>query len=277
VGLPYDASSSWLRGPAEAPPLIRAALHCPAGNAWTERLRDLAAPPGLSDAGDLPLPPTAEAREQIEAGIAQLLADGWRPLALGGDHSVTYPVLRAMGRVHRGLTILHVDAHPDLYADFEGDRFSHACPFARIMEEGLASRLVQVGIRTMNGHQRDQADRFGVEVIDMRAWSAGTRPVLEGPLYLSIDLDGLDPAHAPGVSHREPGGLTVRDVLGLVQGVEGEVVGADVVEYNPRQDAGGVTATVAAKIVKEIAGRMLADAGAQPARAPRGHANQSRM
>jgi arginase family enzyme len=125
------------------------------------------------------------------------------------------------------------------------------------MEEGLARRLVQVGIRTMNAHQRSQADRFGAEVIDMRAWEAGSRPTVDGDVYLSVDLDGLDPAYAPGVSHREPGGLSVREVLTLVQHTQGTLVGADVVEYNPRQDLGGVTATVAAKIVKEIAGRMV--------------------
>jgi arginase len=260
IGLPYDASSSYLRGAAEAPQLIRAALHSPHWNSWTEQLRDLAQLAGLSDAGDLPLSPSAEARAQIQTGVAALLAAGWRPLALGGDHSVTYPVLRAINQSHPSLTILHIDAHPDLYDEFEGDCFSHACPFARIMEEGLARRLVQVGIRTMNAHQRSQADRFGVEVIDMRAWEAGTRPIVEGAVYLSIDLDGLDPAYAPGVSHREPGGLTVREVLTLVQDTGGTLVGADVVEYNPNQDFGGVTATVAAKIVKEIAGRMLADA-----------------
>jgi agmatinase len=172
---------------------------------------------------------------------------------------VTYPIIRAVGRVHAPLTILHIDAHPDLYEEFEGDRFSHACPFARIMEEGLARRLVQVGIRTMNGHQREQADRFGVEVIDMRAWVAGRRASLGGSVYVSIDLDGLDPAFAPGVSHREPGGLSVRDVLTLVQDADGDVIGADLVEYNPRQDIGGITATVAAKLVKELAGRMMAD------------------
>ena len=170
---------------------------------------------------------------------------------------MTYPILRALSRSYPSLTILHIDAHPDLYDEFAGDRFSHACPFARIMEEGLARRLVQVGIRTMNAHQRSQADRFGAEVVDMRAWEAGTRATVAGEVYLSIDLDGLDPAYAPGVSHREPGGLSVRDVLTLVQDVGGTVVGADVVEYNPRQDLGGVTATVAAKIVKELAGRML--------------------
>lgn len=129
------------------------------------------------------------------------------------------------------------------------------------MEERLAARLVQVGIRTMNRHQREQADRYGVQVIDMRAWVDGVRPLVDGAVYLSVDLDGLDPAYAPGVSHREPGGLSVRDVIGLVQGIAGTLVGADVVEYNPRQDLAGVTATVAAKIAKEIAGRMMADGG----------------
>jgi arginase len=230
-----------------------------AGNSWTEARRDLAGPDGLDDAGDLALPASADARRLIEAGVAAVVADGARPIALGGDHSVTYPVLRAIAQAHAPLTILHVDAHPDLYDVFEGDRFSHACPFARVMEEGLATRLVQVGIRAMSGPQQSQAERFGVEVIDMRAWSAGSRPHLDGALYVSIDLDGLDPAYAPGVAHREPGGLSVRDVLGLIQDADGDLIGADVVEYNPRQDLGGVTAAVAAKLVKELAGRMMAD------------------
>jgi arginase len=214
---------------------------------------------GLTDGGDLDLMAAGEARARIEAGIAALIDGGHRPIALGGDHSVTYPVFRAVARVRRDLTILHVDAHPDLYDEFEGDRYSHACPFARVMEEGLDRRLVQVGIRTMNGHQRRQADRFGVEVIDMRAWQTGERPGTDGPMYLSIDLDGLDSAYAPGVSHRDPGGLSVREVIDLVQRAGGVLVGADIVEYNPRQDIGGVTAVVAAKLVKEVAGRMLAE------------------
>jgi len=260
IGLPYDASSSFLRGPAKAPPLIREALHSPAGNSWTESLLDLTAPAGLKDAGDLSLPATADPRALIQAGIADILAKGWRPIALGGDHSVTYPVLRAIHDAHPQLTILHLDAHPDLYDEFEGDRYSHACPFARIMEERLAKRLVQVGIRTMNGHQRDQATRFHADVIDMRAWSAGVRPLVEGPVYLSLDIDALDPAFAPGVSHREPGGLTVREVLGLIQTMGGTLVGADVVEFNPVQDTTGLTAAVAAKCVKEVASRMLRNA-----------------
>jgi agmatinase len=257
IGLPYDAGSSHRRGPADAPPRIREALHSPAGNAWTEALHELS-DSVLGDGGDLALPPDPSAHSLIESGITALLADG-RPLALGGDHSVTYPILRAINRVWPRPTILQLDAHPDLYDAFEGDRRSHACPFARIMEEGLAARLLQVGIRAMTGHQREQAERFGVEVIDMRAWVGGVRPHSDGPVYLSLDLDVLDPAFAPGVSHGEPGGLSVREVLTLVQQCGGSLIGADVVEYNPRCDVEGATARVAAKLVKELAGRMLDD------------------
>lgn len=258
LGLPYDASSSYLRGAAGAPAAIRAALRCDSSNSWSEALIDVLAPGVLGDAGDLALGhDPAAARAAIERGVRQLIADGARPIVLGGDHSVTYPVLRAVRTAQPQLTILHLDAHSDLYDEFEGDRFSHACPFARIMEEHLCDRLVQVGIRTLTAHQRAQADTFGVEVIDMRAWAAGVRPVLRGPVYLSLDLDGLDPAFAPGVSHREPGGLTTRETIGLIQTLPGPFVGADVVELNPAQDPQGITAMVAAKLVKEIVSRML--------------------
>lgn len=260
IGLPYDASSSYRRGPARGPAAIREALRCESTNTWSESLRDMA---GLRDFGDVLLPEGDGVVARIEAGVRELLESGGAPIALGGDHSVTYPILRAVGPRHPGLTLLHLDAHPDLYEDFMGDRFSHACPFARIMEEGLAARLVQVGIRTMNGHLRQQADRFGVEVIDMRAWAAGERPRLQGPLYVSIDMDAFDPAFAPGVSHVEPGGLTSREVIGLLQGLPGPLVGADVVECNPGQDPLGITAPLGAKLVKELASRMI-EAGTLP-------------
>jgi len=259
VGIPYDASSSFLRGSAAAPPLIRAAIHSPAGNNYTENGADLSQ---MSDAGDLRVSENpAGARAEIESAIAKTLENGFRPIALGGDHSITYPIMRAIskrhGKKHPEVTILHIDAHGDLYDQFEGDRFSHACPFARIMEEDLCSRLVQVGIRTLTPHQRDQIKRFGVDCIEMQHFAGGARPAITGPVYLSIDLDGLDPAFAPGVSHREPGGLSVRDVITMIHGISGPIVGADVVELNPSQDVGGVTASVAAKITREIAGSML--------------------
>jgi arginase len=255
IGLPYDASSSFLRGAAEGPPLIRQAIWSPAGNKFTENGSDLS---GLTDAGDLTLSETpAKAREQIEMGIGALLAGGFQPIALGGDHSVTYPILRAVTAERPTLTILHIDAHGDLYDNFEGDRYSHACPFARILDDCPGVSLVQVGIRTLTPHQRAQIARFGVNCIEMRHFANGARPVVDGPVYISVDIDGLDPAFAPGVSHREPGGLSVRDVLTMIQQLRGLIVGADVVEFNPRQDPSGVTAVVAAKIVREIAGQMM--------------------
>lgn len=255
IGIPYDASSSFLRGSAGAPPLVRQALHSPAGNNYAERGADLSK---LADAGDLTLTDdAASARVMIQAGIELSLKNGFQPIALGGDHSITYPIMRAIAQAHRQVTILHIDAHGDLYDEFEGDRFSHACPFARIMDEDLCGRLVQVGIRTLTPHQRDQISRFKVDTIEMQHFAGGARPSISGPVYLSIDLDGLDPAFAPGVSHREPGGLSVRDTLSMIHALGGPIVGADVVEFNPAQDLGGVTASVAAKIVREIAGSML--------------------
>src|SRR5678815_1814458 len=106
--------------------------------------------------------------------------------------------------------------------------------------------------------RREQADRFGVEVIDMRGWETGARPVVahNETVYLSVDLDGIDPAFAPGVSHPEPGGLTVREVVSMIQGLSAPLVAADVVECNPDVDPSGVTSIVAAKLVKEIAAAM---------------------
>ena len=258
IGVPYDASSSFQRGSAAAPPLIRAALHSPAGNTYTENGADLSK---LADAGDLALTEdAANVRVAIQAGIELSLTNGFAPIALGGDHSITYPIMSAVARKHPKVSILHIDAHGDLYDCFEDDRYSHACPFARIMEEGLSGRLVQVGIRTLTPHQREQIARFNVDAIEMQAFAGGARPTISGPVYVSVDLDGLDPAYAPGVSHREPGGLSVRDVLSMIHSLGGPIVGADVVEFNPSQDHGGVTATVAAKITRELAGVMLLQA-----------------
>jgi arginase len=209
-----------------------------------------------ADAGDLTLG-EHDALPVIEAGVAKLLEQCKRPVSLGGDHSITFPVMKAFAPHYPELTIFHFDAHPDLYDELDGNRLSHACPFARIMEARLAKRLVQIGIRTLNGHQREQASRFGVEVVEMRALPAYDRLKATGPVYISFDIDVLDPAFAPGVSHREPGGMSVREAIAHLHAIEGKVVGADVVEYNPVQDVAGVTATAAAKILREILGKMI--------------------
>jgi agmatinase len=202
---------------------------------------------------------SADARVAIEAAVRRILQSNRRPLVLGGDHSISYPVLRAMRSRHPRLGILHLDAHGDLYDVFQGDRFSHACPFARIMEEGLADRLVQVGVRTINRHQRDQAARFGVEMIEMKDWNSSQLLEFEEPVYLSFDLDVIEPGLAPGVSHREAGGLTIRQAIQIIHSLRGVLAGADFVEFNPIADPTGLTASVSAKLVKELAGRMLVE------------------
>ena len=258
VGVPFDGQSSYLRGAAEAPETIRAAMRCDASNQSTELGVDLGIRGSYEDAGDLAFK-EASAFEVIESSLGSLIDEGKRPVSLGGDHSITYPIIKAFAKRYPQLTIFHFDAHPDLYDEFEGNRLSHACPFARIMESGLAKRLVQVGIRTMVRHQREQADRFGVEVVEMRALPAYEKLKADGPVYVSFDIDVLDPAFAPGISHREPGGMTVREAIAHLHAIQGNIVGADIVEYNPVQDVAGLTATVSAKILKELLGKMISN------------------
>ena len=249
IGLPTDSHSSFLRGAAQAPSAIRAALRSDHANMADESGQDIQ----FEDAGDLALDESAADIERIQDAAATAVRDGVVPLFLGGDHMVTHPTVAGIAAERGPVAILHFDAHPDIYEDFGGDPLSHASPFARIMEKKLATRLVQVGIRTANAHCREQAKRYGVEMIEMRSFAPDRVPIPEGPLYISIDMDALDPAFAPGVSHHEPGGLSTRDILSVLDRVKGPLIGADIVEYNPGRDVNGVTAVVAAKFVKEIA------------------------
>lgn len=252
LGLPTDRHSSFLRGAAKAPRHIREALWSPHGNAASERGPELGADFEVRDCGDLGLDETDADDQRIYDAVLDALKSGGAPILLGGDHSVTFPVVRAIEARHGPVDILHFDAHPDLYDELDGDRRSHASPFARIMEAGLAASLTQVGIRTLNRHQREQASRFGVTQIEMHQ-VATWRPRFENGLYISIDLDAFDPAFAPGVSHHEPGGLTPRAVLDWLLEIDAPLIGADVVELNPDRDINGVTAVLAAKLVKELA------------------------
>ena len=257
IGAPYDENSTYMRGAAEAPPKIREALHCGSANLCSEDGCDLGKEALFKDLGDMAFIPSQPPLAEIEGVVDQLLEKKARVLLLGGDHAVTPAVLRACHRHYGKVDILQFDAHPDLYEAFDGNRNSHASPFARIMEEGLAKQLVQVGIRTMNPHQQEQAQRFGVDVMDMKSWEPARIPRFGGPLYISFDMDALDPAFAPGVSHHEPGGLSTRDVLTVIQNIDAPVIGADIVEFNPLRDPSGMTAMVAAKLLKELAAKMM--------------------
>ncbi len=251
-GICYDDKSSFMKGTALAPAKIREAYQSEASNYFAENGLEIC-PRIFLDKGDF----TVEDYFEIESITTSNLEEKHPLITLGGDHSISYPLLRAFHRFYGPLQILHLDAHADLYHEFEGDPYSHACPFARIMENGLASRLVQVGIRTMSTHQREQAKKFDVETIEMKDFDLKQIPQLKGPLYLSIDIDALDPAFAPGISHYEPGGLSSRELLRIIHNISGPIVGADIVEYNPNRDYQGVTAMVCSKILKEVASKML--------------------
>ena len=257
IGFRYDENSSFMKGAADAPPQIRAAFRSDASNLFSESGVDLGTEGLFFDAGDIEPVSGSDTMTLIQDSISTLLSDGLAPIALGGDHSITYPIVKAFARKFPDLSILHFDAHPDIYDEFQGNRYSHACPFARIMEEKLVKRLVQVGIRTATTHQREQIKRFGLEVVEMRDWKHGLAFEFDTPVYISFDVDALDPAFAPGVSHREPGGLSTRQAIDLIQRIRGQVVGADIVEFNPRMDPLHVTGTVCAKLLKEIAARMV--------------------
>lgn len=259
LGVPLDENSSYLRGAARAPEAIRQVLRSGSGNWCCETGLDLSQQTGWRDLGDLDLSRTGgeEAFAAIATAVGQLLGAGTHPLLLGGDHSVAYPILRAFHHHYPKLNILHLDAHPDLYDNFEDNPLSHASPFARILEAGLVHRLVQVGIRAHTTHTRKQAKRYGVETIEMRHWSPDLPLIFDGPVYLSLDMDVFDPAYAPGVSHHEPGGFSTRQVLDLLQRLDCELVGADIVELNPTRDPSGISASLGAKLYKEFVAKLL--------------------
>lgn len=250
LGVPWDGGASFERGAAAGPAAIRRRLHSPAGNGHAESGREVLS--SLVDCGDAEFPPDEQAALAAIQVAAEQAAEHGPVLALGGDHSVSLPLLRAAAARHGPLHVLHVDAHPDLYPELDGRRYSNASPFARAFEEGLIAALVQVGIRADTPPQAAMARRWGVVQHGPDAVGAFDLGALRGPLYVSIDIDGIDPAFAPGVSHPEAGGLAPREVIRLLQRLPQPWVGADLVEVVPGRDASGITAALAAKLVKEL-------------------------
>jgi arginase len=248
--VPWDGGSSFERGSAAAPAAIRRRLHSAAGNPHAESGRDVL--DALVDCGDAEFPPDEQGALAAIQVAAEQAAEHGPVLALGGDHSVTLPLLRAAAVRHGPLHVLHVDAHPDLYPELDGRRYSNASPFARAFEEGLIASLVQLGIRADTPPQAAMARRWHVVQHGPDGVAAFEPTTLAGPLYVSIDIDGFDPAFAPGVAHPESGGLAPRDVIRLLQRLPLPWVGADVVEVLPARDAAGVTVALAAKLVKEL-------------------------
>jgi arginase len=259
IGVPYDSNSSFLKGASFAPNRIRLMEKEGSANAFAENGVEILNLINYEDLGDIVFETTnaAKAFETIKAKMSTLISDKTRVVSIGGDHSVSYPIISAFADRHDGLNILHFDAHADLYDNFDDNPYSHASPFARIMEGGKIKSLTQVGVRTLSKHQKEQADKFGVKIIEMKDFNDDFVQNLSSPLYISLDLDVLDPAFAPGVSHQEPGGMSTRALLKVIQNLNVEIVGADIVEYNPIRDIHNMTAMVGYKLMKELIAKMI--------------------
>lgn len=259
IGIPYDANSSYLRGPALAPKHIRLMEKEGSANRYCEHGKEMIEGQNYKDCGDIEFSEidAAFAYNKIKKTIGSELKDGSKLISLGGDHSVSFPIIEAFSKKYSKLNVLHLDAHADLYDNFENNPFSHASPFARLMEKGALNSLTQVGIRTFNTHQKEQANRFGVKVVEMKDFNFDFIDALENPLYISLDIDVLDPAYAPGISHHEPGGMTTRQLISIIQKINVPIVGADIVELNPKRDINNATAMVAYKLFKELASKMI--------------------
>ena len=222
----------------------------------------------VADAGDVACNPfdIAEAITQIEAGADEVLASASNLLSIGGDHTVALPLLRAMHRRHGPVALVHFDAHLDTWDTYFGAAYTHGTPFRRAWEEGLLleDKATHVGIRGPLFSPDDLVDdaRFGFEIVSaMDVLDEGRKAVAErvrarlgdAPVYVSIDIDVLDPAFAPGTGTPEAGGLTSRELLGILRGFEGiKLVGADIVEVAPPFDHAEVTSVAAAHVAYEL-------------------------
>src|SRR5690348_3327497 len=246
LGIPYDGGTSYRTGARFGPRAVReqSSLIRPWNPALKvhpfEKLR-------VADCGDVDVVPISIERTHaaIEAKIDQVVAAGARPLSVGGDHSVTLPILRALAKRHGRLGVVHFDAHPDTWDEYFGSKLFHGTPFRRAIEEGVVDgrRMIQVGIRGPLYGPEDFAfqDERGIEVIRIEtvkeqgtAWVAERLARLRGgPIYCSFDIDAVDPAYAPATGTPEVGGLTSYEALALVRSLTSHtLVGADIVEVS---------------------------------------------
>ncbi len=222
----------------------------------------------VADLGDIATNPydLADAVARIEAGLRHVVDAGCRPITLGGDHTITLPILRAIARRHGPVGLIHVDAHADVNDTMFGQKIAHGTTFRRALEEGLIDprRTVQIGLRG-TGYAAEDFDwcrRQGFRVVPVEdCWGRSLAPLMAevraqmgtGPVYLSFDIDGVDPSCAPGTGTPEVGGLTVPQALEIVRGAQGlALVGADVVEVSPPYDSGGITALLGANLAYEM-------------------------
>ncbi|GAA3707454.1 agmatinase [Streptomyces tremellae] len=267
VGIPFDSGVSYRPGARFAPAAVREA---------SRLLRPYH--PGLdvspfaavqvADAGDIAVNPydIGQAVATVEERVGQLAAGGASVVTVGGDHTLSLPLLRAAARVHGPVALLHFDAHLDTWDTYFGEPYTHGTPFRRAVEEGLldTEALSHIGTRGPLYGKADLADdrRLGFGIVTaadvMRRGvdetvAAVRERIGDRPLYVSVDIDVLDPAHAPGTGTPEAGGLTSRELLEILRGLAGtRIVGADVVEVAPAYDHADITSVAASHVAYDM-------------------------
>ncbi|MFV0258038.1 MAG: agmatinase [Acidimicrobiales bacterium] len=267
VGVPLDIGTSNRPGARFGPRAIRAesVLLRPYNMATRAAPFDSLR---IDDTGDVATNPynLADSVSRITEHYHQLLAAGVVPVTMGGDHTIVLPILRAVAAVHGPVGLIHVDAHTDINDTMFGERIAHGTPFRRATEEGLLDpgRVTQIGVRG-TGYAADDFDwsrEQGFRVVQVEeCWHRSLVPLMgevanrvgSGPVYLSFDIDGIDPAFAPGTGTPEIGGLTVPQVLEIIRGCRGlDLVGCDLVEVAPVYDQTGSTSLLAANLLYEM-------------------------
>jgi agmatinase len=259
VGVPLDTNSFFLKGPSAAPQFIRLIERIGCTNPFSEDGTNVYKDNIYEDVGDISFEDTnpEKAFYTIKNRTTELISDRNKLIFIGGDHSVTYPIISAYVEKYDNLNVLHLDAHADLRDIIHDNLYSHSSQFARIMETGKINSLTQVGVRTLCSHQREQAKKFCVNIIEMKDFNLNFIEALKSPLYISIDIDVLDPAFAPGVTYCEPGGMTTRQLIEIIQNTNVKIIGADIVEFNPFRDINNMTALVCYKLLKELIAKMI--------------------
>jgi agmatinase len=267
VGVPFDTGVSYRPGARFAPSAVREAsrllrpYHPGLDVSPFERIQ-------VADGGDIAVNPfhIGEAIETIEQASADLQAGGTKLVTIGGDHTIALPLLRAVSRIHGPVALLHFDAHLDTWDTYFGEPYTHGTPFRRAVEDGIldTEAISHVGTRgPLYGKKDLEDDRrlgFGIvtssdvmrrgvdETVDALRQRIGSRP-----LYVSIDIDVLDPAHAPGTGTPEAGGMTSRELLEIIRGLRGlNLVGADVVEVAPAYDHADITSVAASHLAYDL-------------------------
>ncbi len=267
IGVPFDLGTSNRPGARLAPRQIRdeSRMLRPYNMATRAAPFDSLQ---IADIGDVPINPfnMMQSIDIIEKFYDDVLANDCVPMTLGGDHTIALPILRALAKKHGPVGMIHVDAHADINDHMFGEKIAHGTPFRRAVEEGLLDpqRVVQIGLRG-TGYEAEDFDwprEQGFRVVPAEeCWHKSLTPLMEevrekiggGPVYISFDIDGIDPAYAPGTGTVEIAGLTVPQALEVIRGAKGlDVVGGDIVEISPAYDTTGNTALLGANLLYEM-------------------------